>query len=263
MRNLSGGQTILFPNCGRARLVLQLEYLLHMLPECYSTSFTGFPIKKGWSDFHYYEFVQHSDFGLCLFLDGVLQSAESDQRIYHQKLVRAALEEHPNPSEVLIVGGAGGGVLHQLRSLIDFRRCKIVVVDIDEKLFDIARRTMRSWGDNELDDPSVEIVFANGRDYLQNVERTFDMIILDVGDPLPHTRSNDMYSADVLRDLGHALRSGGVVSFHTAPEHTLDHIFVTESLHAKGLLRKMSHFLTDIPSFERAWMFNTLKKQVL
>jgi spermidine synthase len=231
-----------------------------MIPKCYSSRFTGSTVARGYSDYHYFEFLRHDDFGLCLFLDGVLQSTEADQHIYHRKLVSAALEEQRSPSDILIIGGAGGGALHQMRLAMGELKCRVTIVDIDEKLFCIGRDLMRKWRNGELENPLVELVFANGKDYLRETERQFDIIILDVGDPLPHTKSNDMFSTDVLHDLGRALRVGGVASFHTAPEHTMDHIFVTESLNGKGSLRKISHFPTNIPSFEHPWMFNTLKK---
>ena len=231
--------------------------------DCYVTTFTGGTVTSGWSDFHFYEFITNKDHGLCLFLDGVLQSTEYDQHIYHEKLVRAALEEQHSPQAVLIIGGTGGGVLHYLYKTVDPTTCRVTVVDIDEKLFSIGRTMMRSWNYGELDLPQVEIVFANGSDYLQTVSQRFDLIILDVGDPLPHTRSNDLYSPSVLSHLGQALRPDGIVAFHSPLERTSDHIFVSESLRGNGILQKISHFPVNIPSFERVWMFNTLKKHSL
>src|ERR1051325_1759602 len=116
-----------------------------MSNDYYSSTFTGQPISHGWSDFHFYEFIHHDEHGLCLFLDGVLQSAEYDQHIYHEKLVRAALEEKKTPEEVLIIGGAGGGVLHHLYQIVNPSTCHVIIVDIDEKLFNIGRRVMRTW----------------------------------------------------------------------------------------------------------------------
>lgn len=234
-----------------------------MISPCYATSFSGRSVQKGWSDFHYYEFVRHPRFGLCLFLDGILQSSESDQHIYHEKLVRAALEEQRSPSDILIVGGAGGGAVHQIRRALGGLRCRVTIVDVDEKLFSIGKKLMRNWRNGELESAAVEIVFANGVDYLRNTEKAFDLIILDVGDPLPNTKSNEIYSPGVLQDIGRALQTDGVVSFHSAAEHTQDHVFVTGSFQRNCVLRKISHFRTNIPSFERSWMFNTLKKHSL
>lgn len=142
-----------------------------MISACYATTFTGTSIIKGWSDYHFYEFIHHPRFGLCLFLDGILQSSESDQHIYHEKLVRAALEEHQLPAEVLIIGGAGGGAVHQIRRALGALTCRVTIVDIDEKLFSIGKRLMRSWRNGELENPAVDVVFSNGADYLRETDR--------------------------------------------------------------------------------------------
>jgi len=231
--------------------------------DCYGSTFSGRSVIKGWSDFHFYEFIRHDVHGLCLFLDGVLQSAERDQHTYHEKLVRAALEEQPFPQDVLIIGGAGGGVLHHLYRKLNRDICHVTIVDIDEKLFSTGRKMMRSWNQGEFDNPNVDVIFQDGVEYLRDVSTWFDVIILDIGDPLPYTRSNALYSPSVLFDLGRALRPDGIVAFHSPLELTSEHTFISESLHGNGTLQKISHFPVNIESFERTWMFNTLKKHSL
>lgn len=233
-----------------------------MIPACYSTSFSGTTIAKGWSDFHYYEFLHHPSFGLCLFLDGILQSTEFDQHIYHESLIRAALEGQQVPDDVLIVGGAGGGALHQLRCALGGLKCRVTIVDIDEKLFSISEKLMRKWRNGEFESPRLDVVFANGCDYLRETDRRFDVIILDVSDPLPNTKSNDLYSGPVLKNIVKVLRPGGVVVFHSAAEHTLDHVFVLEAVRGDSPLKRIAHCPIIIPSFEHSWVFNTLKKQI-
>src|ERR1041385_8463213 len=161
-----------------------------MIPECYKTTFAGKTLTKGRSDHHSYEFLHHSDFGLCLFLDGILQSAEHDQHTYHDKLVRAALQEQPSPSDVLIIGGAGGGAVHHLKALLGDSGCRITVVDIDEKLFSLGLRLMGAWGSHSLQGTHVKKIFEDGSEYLRKTDQQYDIILLDVGDPLPHTKSN-------------------------------------------------------------------------
>ncbi len=45
-----------------------------------------------------------------LLLDGKVQSAEADERVYHECLVHPALLHHPNPKTVFIMGGVGAPV---------------------------------------------------------------------------------------------------------------------------------------------------------
>lgn len=51
-------------------------------------------------------------FGSLLITDGLMQSSEVDEYVYHQSLVHPALTAHPNPKKVFI---AGGGEVRFLR----------------------------------------------------------------------------------------------------------------------------------------------------
>ena len=45
------------------------------------------------------------NYGRALFLDGSIQSSEDDESLYHEMLVQPAMLRHPNPRDVLIIGG--------------------------------------------------------------------------------------------------------------------------------------------------------------
>jgi spermidine synthase len=69
-------------------------------------------------------------FGRALYTDNCLQSAECDERIYHEMLIHTPCAIHGNVKRVLI-GGAGEGAT--LRELLRYSNIEeIVTVDIDE-----------------------------------------------------------------------------------------------------------------------------------
>lgn len=47
--------------------------------------------------------TQH--FGKVLFIDGLPQSNQADEHVYHETMVQAAMLLHPNPKRVFIGGG--------------------------------------------------------------------------------------------------------------------------------------------------------------
>ena len=53
-------------------------------------------------------------YGRTLFLDGILDVAEKDEFIYHEMIVHPILFSHPNPQNILIIGGGDGGVLREV-----------------------------------------------------------------------------------------------------------------------------------------------------
>lgn len=77
------------------------------------------------------DIIEVEKLGRCLFIDGFIQSSESDEFIYHQAMVHPAMELHSNPEKILICGGGEGATLREvLKYQIDF----VWVVDIDKKV---------------------------------------------------------------------------------------------------------------------------------
>src|SRR5258708_2466557 len=111
----------------------------------YSSSFGGEVIQEGHSDFHHYKFVKNDDFGVCLFLDGIIQSSAKDQEIYHNMMVSQALEYVKTPKHILIIGGAGGGILHHVFKLYNDTIETVQIVDIDQKLYELTPQFLEGW----------------------------------------------------------------------------------------------------------------------
>ena len=53
-------------------------------------------------------------FGRTLVLDNKIQSAEVDERIYHESLVHPVMLAHPNPKTVFVGGGGEGATVREV-----------------------------------------------------------------------------------------------------------------------------------------------------
>ena len=82
------------------------------------------------SQFQDVELLETGPFGKVLLLDGKLQSAEADERVYHECLVHPALLHHPNPRKVFICGGGEGSTAREVLKHTSVE--KVVMVDIDK-----------------------------------------------------------------------------------------------------------------------------------
>jgi spermidine synthase len=119
--------------------------------------------------------------GRMLFLDGICQSSENDEFIYHEMLVHPALFSHAEPRSVLIIGGATGASLREV-----FRHpgiARVVMVDIDGELARLCKQHLPQWHQGKFDDPRLELLTKDGRKYLETTSEIFDCIILDLSDP--------------------------------------------------------------------------------
>ena len=82
-------------------------------------------------------------YGRALFLDGLIQSSESDECLWHEPLIHPAVLMHGDPKRVL-VGGAGEGA--SLRELLRHPGIEsIVAVDLDPAVVEACRESIPSY----------------------------------------------------------------------------------------------------------------------
>jgi hypothetical protein len=66
--------------------------------------------------------VDLEPFGRTLLIDGLIQSCQCDEFVYHESLVHPALLAHPNPRSVFIGGGGEGSTAREVRKGVEGRR---------------------------------------------------------------------------------------------------------------------------------------------
>ncbi len=125
---------------------------------------------------------ENQTFGRVLYLDGILQTTEADEFIYHEMLAHVPLLAHGRAESVLIIGGADGGMLREVlkHRAID----RVVQVEIDRDVVDFCREHLPNHSQGGYDDPRLELIIADGKDYMEKTDERFDVIIVDSTDPI-------------------------------------------------------------------------------
>ncbi|KAI6233075.1 Spermidine synthase [Aphelenchoides fujianensis] len=99
---------------------------------------------------------------------------------------------HPNPQNVLVIGGGDGGVVREALKHPTVRR--IVLCEIDELVVKVAKRFLPEVSVG-LEDERVEVVIADALEYLKEHSNQFDVIITDLSDPSRPLRPNGIVAA--------------------------------------------------------------------
>jgi spermidine synthase len=134
------------------------------------------------SDHHHLAIVENGFFGRALYLDGVLQTTERDEFIYHEMLTHLPLLAHGAARRVLIVGGGDGGMLEEV---LKHRTVEhVTMVEIDRDVVDICREHLPSLSEGAFDDPRLDLVIADGVRFLERTDLRFDLMISDATDPI-------------------------------------------------------------------------------
>ncbi len=146
-------------------------------------------------------------FGRVLVLDGIVQTTERDEFIYHEMLSHVPILAHGKARDVLIVGGGDGGLLREVTRHGAIER--ITQVEIDGQVIDLCRRFLPRHSDGAFDDPRVKVVIDDGLHFLQSCERRFDVIISDSTDPIGPGEA--LFSHEFYLACRRRLNPGGVL----------------------------------------------------
>ncbi len=211
---------------------------------------------SGNSKFQSIDIINTNSFGTCLVLDGKIQSSEYDEFIYHEALVHPAMLTHSEPEKVLIAGGGEGATLREVLAHRSVK--KVTMVDLDEEVVDVCRRFLPSFSQNSFDDPRLELLFADARDFLEENRDSFDVIVLDLPDPIAEGPARLLYTREFYHLVKERLDSEGIMSVQAEPATYRDLRELAAIYNTlKSVFPVVRIYQTHIPSFAGMWGFIT------
>jgi spermidine synthase len=194
------------------------------------------------------------NYGRALFLDGAIQSAEDDERLYHEMLVQPAMLASTAPRDVLIIGGGEGATL---REVLAHRSVQsVVMVDLDRQLVELSREHLSAWHRGALDEPRARLVFEDGRKFVEGDDGRYDVVIVDVVDMLDNGPARMLYTRQFYEHLRRRLRPDGIVAVQGLEFSFLDdkpHAALARTL--RTVFREVHSYRVPIPSFLATWGF--------
>lgn len=218
-------------------------------------------IYSGRTKFQSVEIIDTRSFGVCLVLDGKIQSSERDEFIYHEALVHPAMVSHPGPETVFIAGGGEGATLREVLAHNTIK--KAVMVDIDSQVIDICRRYLPLFHGGSFNDSRVELIFADARLFLQETSDKFDVIIIDLVEPLEEGPACLLYTREFYELVKDKLNVGGIVCVQSGAAGWTNLQNFTAIINTlKSVFKIVCPYQTYVPSFVDLWGFATASQSV-
>jgi spermidine synthase len=124
----------------------------------------------------------------------------------------AALQ-HPNPKDVLILGGGIEGIV---REMAKYKPARIDYVELNPAMLNLVTRYLPDDTRKSLGESNVHIVFADPRKYLQD-SGTYDLILVGMPEPASG-QANRFYTQEFFEQCYKKLNPRGILGFrlHTA-----------------------------------------------
>ena len=170
------------------------------------------------SDCQRIDVLVSDEFGKFLALDGEILFSEKDEFIYDEMVTHIPMAVHPDVKNVLIIGGADGGVA---RELINYKCIeRIDVVEPDEMLVEVCRKRFPELTCG-LDDDRVNVYIQDALRFLRNKTGDYDQIINDATDPFGYTEG--LFTKEFYGSCYKALKSDGIMVYqHGSPFYSED-----------------------------------------
>jgi spermidine synthase len=132
-----------------------------------------------------------------------LTSTRDDQHV--EEAVHYAMAQRPEAQRVLLVGGGIGGTA---KELLKYPVRRVDYVELDPAILEFGRRYLPQ----NLADPRIRIINADGRQFVRGTDEKYEAVIIDV--PAPATAQlNRFFTAEFFAEVKRALAPDGVVSF--------------------------------------------------
>lgn len=159
------------------------------------------------TDHQHLMIFRNARFGRVMVLDGIVQTTEKDEFVYHEMLTHVPVLAHGHVEKVLIVGGGDGGILREVTKHAQISH--ITQVEIDQQVIEMCCKYLPNHSLGAYDDPRVKIVIDDGLNFVNQTRDTFDVIISDNTDSIGPGEA--LFRRDFYAGCKRCLSPGGVL----------------------------------------------------
>ncbi|CAE6924447.1 MULTISPECIES: polyamine aminopropyltransferase [Pseudomonas] len=188
---------------------------------------------------------ENARMGRVMALDGVIQTTEADEFIYHEMLTHVPILAHGSAKRVLIIGGGDGGMLREVCKHATVEH--ITMVEIDGTVVDMCKEFLPNHSSGAYEDPRLNLVIDDGMRFVANTTEKFDVIISDSTDPIGP--GEVLFSENFYQACRRCLNDGGIlVTQNGTPFMQLSEVQTTAS-RMHGLFADWHFYMAAVPTY--------------
>ncbi len=209
------------------------------------------------TDFQELAMIETEEYGNMLVLDGMVMTTEKDEFVYHEMVAHPALFTHPNPENVLVVGGGDGGVIREVLKHSQVK--KAVLVDIDGKVIEYSKQYLPSIA-GQLNDPRVEVIVNDGFMHIHDHKNTYDVIMVDSTEPVGP--AVNLFTKGFYQGIHDALKEDGIFVAQTDNPWFKADLIRSVNRDVKEVFDIVRVYVANIPTYPSGlWTFTMGSKK--
>lgn len=162
------------------------------------------------SEYQRIDILHNDDFGKMLVLYGSLMVCDNDNNAYNEMISHVPLFSHPNPEQVLIIGGGDCGALTEVVKHPEVKQC--IMCELDEKVVEMSRKHFPKLTEG-LADKRTKVLYQDGKKYIEETSEKFDLVMLDLSDPVGPAA--DLFQKSFHQKVYNRLNDNGIMVAQT------------------------------------------------
>lgn len=153
------------------------------------------------------EIYETEKFGNLMVIDGFVMLSQRDNFFYHEMMSHPVMFTHPNPQNILIIGGGDCGTLQAVLKHPEVQT--VQQIDIDERVTRLSEIYFPELCTSNRDD-RAELMFIDGIQWVKEAEsESYDIIIIDSTDPVGPAEG--LFSKSFYEQCCRVLRKDGIL----------------------------------------------------
>lgn len=234
--------------------------MANIFENLYKTNGIGY--SQGWTGcevlvdkntkFQNIKIISTTTHGKVLLLDDVVQLTELDEFFYSEAITHPAIFQHDNnnPIKILIIGGGDGAVAEEA---LKHKNTLVTMVEIDEEVviesakhFQTVNRGVLTGHDR------LELIIADGLDYLMRTDKLFDVIITDRPDPIGPAKK--LFEKEFYELCKNKLDNNGIlIAQNGIPLYQLEEFKNTKKI-MNEVFMQSGFFFVSVPTYVGGYM---------
>lgn len=202
------------------------------------------------------EMIRCPTLGITCFMDGLIQSCEMDEHMYHSALVLKTMEKASSKKRVLILGGGEGAVAREVLRSQEVEQ--VDMMDWDEQVVTMFRQRYPQWGNQVWLDERLTLHYEDVFSKNDYPEQTYDVIFIDLFDVSTGVKDDFQEFQELIRKMSITLKPTGCMTMYCGMEDSMDcKNWIKECQRSSDVLKTHSCILSNqyIPSFEGSAVF--------
>ena len=187
---------------------------------------------------------ENRQFGRVMALDGIIQTTEADEFVYHEMLAHVPLFAHGQAKHVLIIGGGDGGILREVcRHPVD----SITMVEIDRSIIELSQQYFPNHSKGAFHDIRLNLVIEDGANFVAKTKAFYDVIIVDSTDP--QGPGAILFSEEFYQSCHKCLAPGGIFVNQNGVPFLQPQELITTYHRLSSLFTDVSFYVAAVPTY--------------